>query len=279
MTHAHRRHAAMDTELAEAMARDRPAKSEAGRWRKGNDSPARAQSDAVQDRERVAAELAADRHYQDALARSGGRFRDVDPDVRRAGDGDAPAYRGGDHSRRAALMGPGHGDDGCSIEQPFQPIGKARESEGLPIDGPSPGSGGQPCSIEQGSQPIGQARKKARVDQVSHPSPAAALLPSRLRLKDMRTMHTTSTKRVLLTTLSARTSSKGNEYLSGYLAKARVVAFKGQPDRFGHETWNVYVVEPEPKPGMATDDRREQHERTSAEVTRGGVDADWDQPW
>lgn len=53
--------------------------------------------------------------------------------------------------------------------------------------------------------------------------------------------------RVHLMTLSVRTSGKGNEYLSGYLGKAKVVGFRGEPDRFGSETWNIYVAEPEPR--------------------------------
>jgi 2-polyprenyl-6-methoxyphenol hydroxylase-like FAD-dependent oxidoreductase len=76
-----------------------------------------------------------------------------------------------------------------------------------------------------------------------------ALLPSRSRFRDLRTMNTTSNRRVLLTTLSARTSAKGNEYLSGYLAKAKVVAFKGEPDKVGNPTWDVYLSEPEPRDG------------------------------
>jgi hypothetical protein len=42
-----------------------------------------------------------------------------------------------------------------------------------------------------------------------------------------------SGNRVLLTTLSARTSAKGRPYLSGWLGKASVVAFEGEPDKRG----------------------------------------------
>lgn len=55
--------------------------------------------------------------------------------------------------------------------------------------------------------------------------------------------------RVLLMTLSERTSAKGNAYLSGFLGKARVVAFRGESDRHGNPTWDVYVSEPEPRDG------------------------------
>ena len=44
------------------------------------------------------------------------------------------------------------------------------------------------------------------------------------------------TPRVLLLTLSRRTSAKGNEYWAGYLGKASVVGFPGEPDKFGNET-------------------------------------------
>ena len=78
------------------------------------------------------------------------------------------------------------------------------------------------------------------------PGPRGALLPSRLRGKDMRTM---SAPRVLLTTLSVRTSARGRQYLSGFLGKSRVVAFEGEADRFGNPTWDIFVAEPEPREG------------------------------
>ena len=53
--------------------------------------------------------------------------------------------------------------------------------------------------------------------------------------------------RVLLASLSVRTSSKGKSYLSGYLGKASVIAFPGEPDRFGDPTWDLFVSEPEPR--------------------------------
>lgn len=61
--------------------------------------------------------------------------------------------------------------------------------------------------------------------------------------------------RVLLTTLSIRTAASGHQYLSGYLGKARVVAFTGEPDKFGNETWDVYLSEPEPRQASGTGPR------------------------
>jgi hypothetical protein len=78
------------------------------------------------------------------------------------------------------------------------------------------------------------------------PVPVGALLPSRFRLQDLRTM---SRPKVLLAKLSVHTSAKGREYLSGFLGKASVVGFKGEPDRFGNPCWNIFVSEPEPREG------------------------------
>ena len=53
---------------------------------------------------------------------------------------------------------------------------------------------------------------------------------------------------VLLLELSERTSAKGNRWWSGWLGKAAVVGFPGEPDKHGHPTIAVYVQTPEPKP-------------------------------
>jgi len=49
-------------------------------------------------------------------------------------------------------------------------------------------------------------------------------------------------QKVLLTTLWERTSAKGNVYLSGFLGKARVVGFRGEPTAEGVPTWNLYLT-------------------------------------
>jgi hypothetical protein len=67
------------------------------------------------------------------------------------------------------------------------------------------------------------------------------------------------TERVLLMRLSCRTSSRGNEYLSGYLGAARVIAFKAKgPDNFGNEVWEVFVATPEERDQSRQPARREQ---------------------
>lgn len=101
------------------------------------------------------------------------------------------------------------------------------------------------------------------------PGHVGALLPSRNRLKDMRTM---SASRVLLTTLSRRTSTKGNEYLAGWLGKASVVAFPGQPDKFGNPTWDLFLSQPEPRDGLPAP-RRQATERQAASAGPGALPA------
>ena len=94
------------------------------------------------------------------------------------------------------------------------------------------------------------------------PAPGRTLVASRDRLKDLRSMNTA---RVPLMTLSRRTSTKGNEYLSGWLGKAAVVAFPGSPDKFGNPTWDVFVRQPESRDGSPTPRRPVvEHEATSA---------------
>jgi hypothetical protein len=38
-----------------------------------------------------------------------------------------------------------------------------------------------------------------------------------------------------------RTSGKGNKYLSGYLGKAKLVGFCGEPTADGTPTWDIYL--------------------------------------
>jgi hypothetical protein len=84
------------------------------------------------------------------------------------------------------------------------------------------------------------------------PAHDGALLPSRLRHQDARTMDRPKRPRVLLAQLSVRTSAKGNRYLSGWLGKASVVGFPGEPDKYGNETFDLFVSEPEPRDGAAS---------------------------
>ena len=62
--------------------------------------------------------------------------------------------------------------------------------------------------------------------------------------------------KVLLMQLSERTSAKGTRYLSGFLGKAKLVAFLDQaPDRYGNPQWSVYASEPAPRGDQVAGDR------------------------
>jgi hypothetical protein len=50
-----------------------------------------------------------------------------------------------------------------------------------------------------------------------------------------------SEPKVMLTTLCQRTSAAGNIYLSGFLGKARIVGFRGEPTEDGTPTWDLYL--------------------------------------
>jgi len=50
-----------------------------------------------------------------------------------------------------------------------------------------------------------------------------------------------SEQKVLIATLWQRTSGKGTEYLSGFLGRARIIGFRGDPTADGTPTWDLYV--------------------------------------
>ena len=76
------------------------------------------------------------------------------------------------------------------------------------------------------------------------------------------------TPKVLIATLWQRTSERGNEYLSGFLGKARVIGFRGEPTADGIPTWNLYL-----QPGKEQEERAEarshQPRQPSAASDRG----------
>ena len=81
----------------------------------------------------------------------------------------------------------------------------------------------------------------------------------------------TPDQKVLLATLWERTSAKGNTYLSGFLGKARVVAFRGKSTPAGTPTWNVYLT-PGPERGE-TNARTQSADNESS--TGGPMSEDW----
>ena len=48
--------------------------------------------------------------------------------------------------------------------------------------------------------------------------------------------------RVHLCTLSVRTSKAGRTYVTGYLGKAKLIGWAGEPDRYGNRTIEIYAV-------------------------------------
>jgi hypothetical protein len=91
-------------------------------------------------------------------------------------------------------------------------------------------------------------RKGIIVDNV-HNDPPDIARPTRWRQDS--TVSGGRQPKVLLMTLSERTSAKGRRYFSGWLGKASVVAFEGEPDKFGNPSWDVFVNEPQPREGLA----------------------------
>ena len=47
--------------------------------------------------------------------------------------------------------------------------------------------------------------------------------------------------KVLLLTLWQRTSTKGNDYLTGFFGQARVIGFRGEPTAAETPTWDIYI--------------------------------------
>jgi hypothetical protein len=72
-----------------------------------------------------------------------------------------------------------------------------------------------------------------------------SILPTSRRLKDLRSMNS---NRVPLLNLSARVSKGGKRYFVGWLGRAKVLGFPAsEPDKFGNEQIELFVVEHEPR--------------------------------
>jgi hypothetical protein len=96
---------------------------------------------------------------------------------------------------------------------------------------------------------VGFAEALARDDGELVEQHGAVLRPGDRR-KDMRTMDRPSQPKVLLLQLTQRTSGRGNAYLTGWLGKAKLVGFKGEPDEYGNERWDT-STRPRPSHGRA----------------------------
>ena len=74
--------------------------------------------------------------------------------------------------------------------------------------------------------------------------------------------------RVLFATLTECTSGRGNVYLRGWAGASNLVGFRGDDDDQGRPTWNLYLVERQPREGGQASARRPQErEATSARAT------------
>jgi hypothetical protein len=109
----------------------------------------------------------------------------------------------------------------------------------------------------------------------------AALVPSRLRSSDLRSLSPMETRqaKVLFAQLSECTSARGTRYLKGWAGASNLIAFPGDDDEQGRPTWRLYLSErtrPEPKTGTAPVERRERQEQASSAPALGGVDADFE---
>jgi hypothetical protein len=86
--------------------------------------------------------------------------------------------------------------------------------------------------------------------------------------------------KVLVATLWQRTSDRGNEYLSGFLGKARLIGFRGEPTADGTPTWNIYL-QPGKEQEEAAGARAQQPRRTLPETSsapRPGRVQRWQKP-
>jgi hypothetical protein len=76
-----------------------------------------------------------------------------------------------------------------------------------------------------------------------------------IRRAGMNTQSRPNGSKVLILELRERTSAKGTRYLAGWMGKARLVAFAGEPDETGHRVWSIYAAEPEPHGDAQRDGR------------------------
>ena len=81
-------------------------------------------------------------------------------------------------------------------------------------------------------------------------APGHALLPSRLRLKDMKSMSDRK-PRILLLEAEIRTSERtGRQWYSAWLGRCRLVGFEtDEPNERGHRVIKFFAEEPEPRAG------------------------------
>jgi hypothetical protein len=79
--------------------------------------------------------------------------------------------------------------------------------------------------------------------------------------------------RILLTTLSVRTSKSGRTYYVGYLAKAKLLGFPAaEPDKFGNEQIELFVVEPEQRGPQSPAAKPPERDAAPARMSRAALE-------
>jgi hypothetical protein len=115
------------------------------------------------------------------------------------------------------------------------------------------------------------------------PGHGGVLLPSRSRLKDLRSMNDQRAAKVLFAQLTECTSARGTRYMKGWAGASNLVAFQAEPDEQGRPVWRLYLAERQPRDGASakpSDTGRpvfQRQERVSVPVERGGVDPGFDE--
>jgi hypothetical protein len=79
-------------------------------------------------------------------------------------------------------------------------------------------------------------------------APGHAVVASRNRMRDVRSLTAPAQARVLLAELVECVSGRGTPYLRGWAGVSNLVAFRGEPDEQGRPTWRLFLTERLPKP-------------------------------
>jgi hypothetical protein len=99
-----------------------------------------------------------------------------------------------------------------------------------------------------------------------------ALVSSRRRSTDLRSINDQRQARVMLAQPTECVSATGTRCLRGQAGASNLVAFRDADDEPGRPVWALYLCERAPKPGTIPDARRRDQERVSAKLASGGAD-------
>jgi hypothetical protein len=96
---------------------------------------------------------------------------------------------------------------------------------------------------------------RACLRALGDPDHAHALLASRARMKDLRTMNGPPQAKMLLATLTEHTSARGNAYLRGWAGASNLAGFRGGDDDEGRPINRQHAapgIFPMPMPSRAS---------------------------